>query len=80
MAQDRDRSGGEDGGHPYGLGGTDAMPDRVDAALHALEPAALEPMADRTSAEPGRRELRARHDSMLSLGDVGDRPVHRRTL
>jgi hypothetical protein len=40
-------------------------PDRVDAAVKAVQPPPLDPPAHRETIEPERLELREAHDAML---------------
>ena len=51
------------------------MPDRVDAAADAVQPAALEPVVDRPRADAELDQLPPRHDAMLPRGQVRDRSM-----
>jgi len=50
---------------------------RVDAAVHDVQPAGLEAMADRTPSEAERRQLSARDDAVLRRRERGDVGVRR---
>jgi hypothetical protein len=51
--------------------------DRIYAAVHDVQPLALDAVADRTPAEPGGGELAPRDDAVLALRERGDRRVDR---
>lgn len=53
------------------------MAHGVDAAVDAMQAAALEAVLDRPSAEPDVPELPACHDAVLAGGKLGDRRVRR---
>ena len=48
------------------------MADRVDAAVHPMQPPSLQPTIDPPAAKAQGGELSPRHDTMLSLGEVRD--------
>ena len=56
------------------------MADRVDAAVHTMEPTAFEPAANRATAEPERYELPARDQAVLSRGHDPDRALPLQTI
>lgn len=68
------------GGHPPRLPGSRQASDRVNPAMKTMELPPRCPVGDRTSAHPGLDKLRKGDDSVLALGDSGDRPVERGAL
>lgn len=51
------------------------MTDRVDASVHRLEDAALEPPLDRSRTDPKAQQLSPRDDAVLLLSEFGYRPI-----
>jgi hypothetical protein len=47
------------------------MPHGIDAAMHPMQPAVLDPSAYRLPAQPERGELLHAHDSVLASRDLG---------
>jgi hypothetical protein len=66
----------EHGRGPPPFAGQQPVADRVDPAVHGVEPAALQPVTDRPATEPEVDELSPGDDAVLALGDRGDRDVH----
>jgi hypothetical protein len=52
-----------------------AMADRVDAAVQDVQPPGPNTMIGRVSADAERRQLRPRHDAVLSPREIGERQV-----
>jgi hypothetical protein len=50
--------------------------DRVYAAVHDMQAAHRDPVADETAAEPKVQELSPAEDTVLDLRDLADQPVH----
>jgi len=75
MAQGGSRAGGEDRRHPTALPGQGAVADRIDAAMHEVQPAGREAAIDRAVREPERHELGPRHDPVLCGRQRRDRGV-----
>jgi hypothetical protein len=48
------------------------MTDRVNAAMHSMEPTAFQSVVDGARTHPERRDLPARNDAVLALRDRGD--------
>ena len=76
VAEDGARARGEHGRGPPAFAGQHTVADRVDPAVHGVEPAALQPVTDRPATEPEVDELSAGDDAVLGLGERGDRAVH----
>jgi hypothetical protein len=60
----------EDGRHPPPRRRDCAMPDRIDAHVHAMQASDVKAMLDRASPEPEVNELTARHHSALTSRDL----------
>jgi hypothetical protein len=58
VAEDRAFTTGEDHGHPPSLLTQVSVPDRIDPAVDAVEPARIDSAPDRVMGEPGSQELR----------------------
>jgi hypothetical protein len=56
------------------------MADRVDASMQTMEPTALEPPANRATADPERCELPVRDHPVLSRGHSPDRALPLQTI
>ena len=54
------------------------MPQRVDAAVERAQPRGGDAPVDRAGGEPERAQLRARHESPLTVGQVRDPDVDAR--
>jgi hypothetical protein len=52
-----------------------AMSDRIHATMDRVQSASGYPMIDRSAPEPERRELSARHHTVLASRKLGDVPV-----
>ncbi len=65
VAENSPGSGGQDSRHPPALSGERAVPHRVDTLMHSMQPAALQPVPDRTSSDPAVGELPSGDDPML---------------
>ena len=51
------------------------MPDRVHPSMQDVQAPALDPVTDRAPAEAQRKQLRSGNDSVLALGEAGDRAI-----
>ena len=76
VAENGTRSDGQDDRHPPPSRESDAVADRVDALMHSMQPAALQPVSDRTPSDPEGSELPPRDDPVLPLRERGDLGVH----
>ena len=70
VAQNRILAAGENRGHETAVEGEAAVSHRVDAAVDAMELAALHTASDAVLADPYLSELLDGDDSMLSRGDL----------
>jgi len=77
VTQHRSGTGGEHGGHPPPLGSQQAVADRINAGVDAVEPPHRQPVLDPAPAEPGPQELPSRYDAVLPRGEGGDPGVDR---
>jgi hypothetical protein len=75
MAQHGARPGGEHGRHPAPVSAHEPVADGIDATVDAVKRPAREAMLDRSAAESEARELSARHDAVLALGELRDQRV-----
>ena len=55
--------------------GVRSVPDGVDASMHAVQPAAVQPRGDLASRDTGRKQLRARDDAVLRRGKRRDESI-----
>lgn len=53
------------------------MTDGIDAPVYRMQPITLHPVPDRVPANSKSDELSAGHDSVLAVGDLGDRRINR---
>src|ERR671933_318561 len=77
MAEDRAPSRSEGGGHPSRLLRQHAVPHRVHASMHEVQPAAFEPVVDRAPAEPQAGELPTGDHAVLAVRERRDQGVER---
>ena len=78
VAEHRAVAAREHGGEPVRLAPEPPMPQRVDAAVERAQPRGGDAPVDRAGGEPERAQLRARHDSPLTVGQVRDPDVDAR--
>jgi hypothetical protein len=80
VAQDGGLAAGQDRREMSPLAGQRGAADRVDAAVDAVQAAALRAQLHRSRAEPERLQLRQRHHAPLAMSELGERPIDARAV
>ena len=65
------------GGHPHPGSRQPTPADRVDPAVHRMQPLSLHAVAYRAATEAERDQLSMRHDSVLPVGKLREEGVRR---
>jgi hypothetical protein len=66
------RAAGENRRHPLAVYRKQATSNRVDPAMNAAEVAAVDPAPNRATTHPYPKQLTARHNAVLILGQARD--------
>jgi hypothetical protein len=77
MAEDGARTARQHGGHPHPRSGQPTPANRVDPAVHRMQPLSLHAVANRPATEPERDQLGMRHGSVLPVGQLREEGVRR---
>ncbi len=72
MAEARSLTASEHGAHPAGVSRQRTMPDRIDAAVHPVQPADANPAVDRVRPEAGLGQLATAHHAVLARCEARD--------
>ena len=75
MAEHRTLPARQHGRQPAPLGTQHAMPDRVHPAMHPMQPPHTGPLLHCPRPQPQRAQLRQRHHTPLTLGQLRNRPL-----